>query len=727
MAGIRTSGWLAGLTGAVLVAGLAGATPAAAVSGGAPVTDGSYDFVAKVNVGTPGEGTACTGALVDPSWVMTASSCFAAGGRPVLAGPPPEATTVTVGRPDLTTSAGHVLPVVHVVPFPGRDVVLAKLAAPATGVTPVAIGTAAAATGDTVRVAGFGRTQNEWVPDRLHTAAFTVGAVGTSTLEITADQASPCKGDAGGPALRQSGGVSQLVALNSLSWQGGCIGVTETRRGAVESRVDDLAGWVRQTVAGTAVYGILGTRLTWSAIDPDTGARLTTVTSAQDLGFTPKAIAALDAGTVLVTSTTGVLYRVDVTAANPALTFSTPVQIGTGWTHDLLTYDGDGSLFGIADGTLRRYTVTTAKPGAANIINNTSFGNGFGLDNLAATGPDWIIGTTGAGVLRSYHLVGSTWTGYSLATANWKYKHLVSPGGGLYHATDAAGSMRRFRDAAPFDGKGNDITTLATTAGGGWNQTALSAVPKVSYPQSRVDVSVYGVLPGGKLTRSEIDSATGDRRSTVTSTSSLGFEPKAVAALNGDTVLVTSTAGRLYRVDVIASLPLTFATPVEIGTGWTHDLLAYDGDNFLYGIAAGNLRRYTVSGRKPVAASITGNTLIGPGFTLQTLTTAGPDWILGTTSTGTLLSYRITGAGDYDRHVLADKGWGITHLLSPGRGIYYSHTGVEKALKRYLDAAPFDGKGTDIKAFADDPVGLDIDLDTDGWGKMLLSVVPFGS
>lgn len=724
MADRRTSGWLAGLTGAVLVAGLTGATPAAAVSGGTPVTDRSYDFVAKINVGTPGEGTACTGALVDPSWVMTASSCFAAGGRPVLAGPPPEATTVTVGRPDLTTSAGHVLPVVQIVPFPGRNVVLVKLAAPASGVTPVAIGAAAPVAGDTVRVAGFGRTQNEWVPDRLHTAAFTVGAVGTSTLEITADQASPCKGDAGGPALRQSAGAFELVALNSLSWQGGCIDVTETRRGAVESRVDDLAGWVRQTVAGTAVYGLLGTKLTWSAIDPDTGSRLTTVTSAQDFAFTPRAIAALDATTVLVTSPSDLLYRVDVTAVNPALTFSTPVQIGTGWSHSLLAYDGDGSLFGIANGILRRYTVTTAKPGPANIINYTSFGNGFVLDNLTATGPDWIIGTNSAGVLRSYHLVGSTWAGESLATANWKYKHLVSPGGGLYYATDAAGSMRRFRDAAPFDGKGNDIATLATTAGGGWNQTALSAVPKVSYPQSKVDVSVYGVLPGGKLTRTEIDSVTGDRHSTVTSTSSLGFEPRAIAALNGDTVLVTSTENKLYRVDVIADLPLTFATPVEIGTGWTHDLLAYDGDGSLYGISTGRLRRYTVSDRKPV--SITSSTLIGPGFGLQTLTAVGQGWILGTTPAGILLSYKITGA-DFERYPLADKGWGRTHLLSPGRGVYYSHTGVEKVLNRYLDAAPFDGKGTDIKAFADDPVGLDIDLDTDGWGKMLLSAVPFGS
>ncbi|MFH9015603.1 FG-GAP repeat domain-containing protein, partial [Streptomyces sp. NPDC017943] len=38
----------------------------------------------------------------------------------------------------------------------------------------------------------------------------------------------------------------------SRSWQGGCLGIdpTETRTGAVDTRVDDLGNWVASTVAG---------------------------------------------------------------------------------------------------------------------------------------------------------------------------------------------------------------------------------------------------------------------------------------------------------------------------------------------------------------------------------------------------------------------------------------------------------------------------------------------
>ena len=54
-----------------------------------------------------------------------------------------------------------------------------------------------------------------------------------------------CKGDTGGPALRESGGRVEVVAVNSTSWQGGCLGTpnpAETRTGAVDALVDDLAG-----------------------------------------------------------------------------------------------------------------------------------------------------------------------------------------------------------------------------------------------------------------------------------------------------------------------------------------------------------------------------------------------------------------------------------------------------------------------------------------------------
>lgn len=35
-----------------------------------------------------------------------------------------------------------------------------------------------------------------------------------------------------------------MVAVNSRSWQGGCFGSEETRRNAVEARVDGLADWI---------------------------------------------------------------------------------------------------------------------------------------------------------------------------------------------------------------------------------------------------------------------------------------------------------------------------------------------------------------------------------------------------------------------------------------------------------------------------------------------------
>ncbi|MGO4463894.1 FG-GAP-like repeat-containing protein, partial [Streptomyces sp. M-16] len=54
-------------------------------------------------------------------------------------------------------------------------------------------------------------------------------------------------GDTGGPLLNASG---QLTAVNSRSWQGGCLGTpaTETRTGATSTRTDDLTQWIQDTV-----------------------------------------------------------------------------------------------------------------------------------------------------------------------------------------------------------------------------------------------------------------------------------------------------------------------------------------------------------------------------------------------------------------------------------------------------------------------------------------------
>jgi len=230
-------------------------------------------------------------------------------------------------------------------------------------------------------------------------------------------------------------------------------------------------------------------------------------------------------------------------------------------------------------------------------------------------------------------------------------------------------------------------------------------------------VSVYGTLADGRLTYAPLEPGSGRRLATVTSTSTLGFAPVAMATLNFNTILLTSAAGQLYRVDVITnSSSLAFKPPVLLAGGWTHDLLAYDGYGHLYGIAGGVLRRYTISGSKPAGEDIIGDGVIDSGFTLRTLTATGPDWLLGTTDSGQLLSYHVKGAGDWDRYELRSTTWQVFDaLLSPGGGLYYGHH-RNGGLYSYVDGTPFDGDGDDIRGR--DPV------DASGWTQTLLSVQP---
>ncbi|WP_073821222.1 trypsin-like serine protease [Streptomyces sp. CB02130] len=239
---------IAGLAAATAAGALSLPSPAQAVVGDA-VANGSHTFTAKLDIGEGDSQRSCTGSLVDAQWILTASSCFAAAGQPsfpVPNGAPALKTTATIGRTDLTDTAGKVVEVTELVSRTDRDLVMAKLAQPVVGIAPVPLADSAPVAGESLRALGYGRTATSWVPDRLHGGSVAVSATGATTVAVTRDGGAICKGDAGGPALREQDGKVLLAAVHSASWQAGCFGSDETRGDAVETRTDDIVDWVTQ-------------------------------------------------------------------------------------------------------------------------------------------------------------------------------------------------------------------------------------------------------------------------------------------------------------------------------------------------------------------------------------------------------------------------------------------------------------------------------------------------
>ncbi|MEV0072990.1 trypsin-like serine protease [Amycolatopsis sp. NPDC050768] len=224
-------------------------------------TKATTTFTTKITM----DGRSCSGALVAPSWVVTAAACFA---EIPQGGVPAKATTAVIGRPDLTTTAGHEVTVSAVTVQAERGFALAKLETPVTDVTPLALGSAAPAAGDSVGIAGFGRTDTEWIPNQLHSASFSVAAVGSLEDSLTGDNGvDTCRGDAGAPVIRDQAGVPTLVGVVTKSWQHGCFGETETRQGTTAARTDDLTGWVRdQILAATAKGDGHSITVSWNAL-----------------------------------------------------------------------------------------------------------------------------------------------------------------------------------------------------------------------------------------------------------------------------------------------------------------------------------------------------------------------------------------------------------------------------------------------------------------------------
>ncbi|WP_186316107.1 LamG-like jellyroll fold domain-containing protein [Catellatospora sichuanensis] len=192
----------------------------------------------------------CTVTLVAPRWVLGAAGCFAADPlAPALTeGVPVEAATVVF--------PGHApVGVNWLSPRAGRDVTLARLAAPIVDVTPVGLAAAVAPVGLPVPAVGYGHTATGWLTDAQQTAQITFGS-GSATTLMAASGPLVCKGMAGAPII--VGG--SVAAILSRAGQAGCFETTGAGSAVTAARTDGLATWFTAVTTADADH-------TWSLAD----------------------------------------------------------------------------------------------------------------------------------------------------------------------------------------------------------------------------------------------------------------------------------------------------------------------------------------------------------------------------------------------------------------------------------------------------------------------------
>ena len=261
----------AAVIAAVLTAAVLGATPAAAVADGIPASPGQYPFAVKlamIHIPRP-DGTfynsACSAALISPTWIITAGHCFHDINHVPVSGPVPYATSATLNtvRGDQRARSGLWFDLLDLLsPTPGEstdvtdvqqsttsDIALARLSKPVANVSPLGLSDTRPAAGAVLTIAGWGAISG-FIPtprNQLAIGQVRIQTVNPTTITVVgsypAADTSACMYDSGAPYFTTPPGAPPLLVSTESTGPSCPHTSAETT-----ARVDTLTTWIKTIV-----------------------------------------------------------------------------------------------------------------------------------------------------------------------------------------------------------------------------------------------------------------------------------------------------------------------------------------------------------------------------------------------------------------------------------------------------------------------------------------------
>jgi secreted trypsin-like serine protease len=262
---------LAFVVAVLLTAAVLSATPAAAVADGTPAAPGQYPFAMRLtmtHIPRP-DGTfynsACSAALISPTWIITAGHCFHDVDRVPVSGPVPYATTATpntVARNEpartdywfelldlLSPAPGEHTDVTDVQQSTTSDIALARLATPVADITPLGLSDTGPVAGAVLTIAGWGATTGFFPTpsSQLSIGQVKIETVKPTTITVVgsspAADTSACLYDSGAPYFTTPPDAPPLL-VSTESTGPGC----PHTNAETTARVDTLTTWIRTVV-----------------------------------------------------------------------------------------------------------------------------------------------------------------------------------------------------------------------------------------------------------------------------------------------------------------------------------------------------------------------------------------------------------------------------------------------------------------------------------------------